>query len=272
MERLKKYLATLIPQGLCVAFSGGVDSSVVLKLACEEGRKLNKNVYAVTFDTKLHPKADLGVSQRIAKEVGAVHYSISVNELDNPYVLQNPVDRCYHCKRHLFQQLKAFCAERQITHIVDGTNVDDLGQYRPGIKALGELGILSPLAQCSITKEQVREMARVLGLSVSNRPSSPCLATRLPYGTAIDFSVLEQIEKGEQALKQLGFAVNRIRLHGDIARIEVEPSLFPQALAQSDAIITTLKLLGFVYITLDLEGFRSGSMDIHIENRGPYGY
>lgn len=264
MERLRLKLNTLVNEGVCIAFSGGVDSSILLQIACEEGKKLDKPVYAVTFETKLHPCADLAVAQQVAQETGALHHVIAVNELDNPAILQNPIDRCYHCKRHLFSTLVDFAKAHNLPHIIDGTNADDLTVYRPGIGALKELGIVSPLAELGITKAQVRDLASALHLSVSNRPSAPCLATRLPYGTPIDFAILHRIDLGETYLKTMGFAINRLRLHGDIARIEIPVANFPDFLAKQAHIVLKLKELGFPYVTLDLEGFRSGSMDIHI--------
>lgn len=271
MERLRTKLHTLVDAGVCIAFSGGVDSSVLLQIACEQGRIMGKPVYAVTFETKLHPCADLGVAQRVAQETGAQHHVISVNELDNPLILKNPVDRCYHCKKYLFSSLVAFANDKGLSHIVDGTNADDLTVYRPGIGALKELGICSPLAELGYTKVQVREMATALGLSVSNRPSAPCLATRLPYNTPIDFATLRRIDCGETYLKDLGFVTNRIRLHGDIARIEIPLEAFSCFLSQQGKIVQKLKEVGFPYVTLDLEGFRSGSMDIHIHKEMTHG-
>ncbi|WP_409969490.1 ATP-dependent sacrificial sulfur transferase LarE [Bengtsoniella intestinalis] len=264
MDALRRTLHTMVAEGACIAFSGGVDSSILLQISCQEGKKLGKPVYAVTFETKLHPCADLAIAQSVAQETGAIHHVIAVNELDNPAMLQNPIDRCYQCKKYLFATLVDFAKQHHLPHIIDGTNADDLTVYRPGIKALRELGIVSPLAELGISKAQVRDLASAMGLSVSNRPSAPCLATRLPYNTPIDFDTLHQIDLGETYLKDMGFAVCRIRLHGDIARIEIPKADFPQFLAKQEPIVLHLKHLGFPYVTLDLEGFRSGSMDIHL--------
>lgn len=264
MEKLREKIKDLLENGLCVAFSGGVDSSLLLKIACEQAKEQNLDVYAVTFETKLHPCADVEIAKKVAKNVGAIHKIIQVNELDNVEILQNPVDRCYKCKKYLFENLVDFAKENGIKNIIDGTNFDDLSQYRPGIRALKELEIISPLADLKITKEQVREYAKMLDLSVSNRPSAPCLATRLPYNTTIDFELLSQIDLGENYLKEQGFLVNRIRVHKDIARIEIKKQDFAKFIEKSDEITQKLKELGFVYITLDIEGFRSGSMDIYV--------
>ena len=249
--RLVNYMKELGEKDLCVAFSGGVDSSVILRAACEAAAANGKSVYAVTFETKLHPKADLPQAQRVAKEAGAIHHVIYVNELDNEEMLNNPENRCYLCKKYLFQNLLAFAAEKGIDTIMEGNNADDLHVYRPGTKAVKELGVLSP---------QVREIAADMGLSCASRPSSPCLATRLPYGTPISFELLERVDAGEQWMKEQGFPIVRLRVHGDILRIEIEKERFADFIAMSDQITAKMKELGFAYITLDAEGFRSGSM------------
>lgn len=262
---LKKEISILIEEGICIAFSGGVDSSLILKIASDEARSNGKYVNAVTFDTKLHPVADILISKMVAEEMGAIHRIIKINELDNEDIIENPIDRCYKCKKNLFENLIVFAKQNNLKHIVDGTNADDLKEYRPGLKALSELNIISPLAKLGITKKEVREMAKILGVSVSSRPSTPCMATRLPYNTKIEFHILEKIEKGEEYIKSLGFNVVRLRLHNDIVRIEIQKKEFMNFIEKRDIIINYLKKLGFVYITLDLEGFRSGSMDVYLK-------
>lgn len=263
-KRLLNYMREVCRRDVCVAFSGGVDSSVILRAACEAAAAYGTTVYAVTFETRLHPKADLPEAKRAAAKAGAVHHVIYVNELDNPAILDNPVDRCYLCKKYLFEHLLTFAREKGVDTVLEGNNADDLQVYRPGVRAVRELGVHSPLAELGITKAQVREIAAEMGLSSANRPSSPCLATRLPYGTAISFELLERIDKGEQWMQQQGFAVVRLRVHGDILRIEIQKEQFAEFLAKSDIITAKMKELGFIYITLDMEGFRSGSMDVHI--------
>lgn len=267
MKKINEYIKPLVKGGICVAFSGGVDSSLILQVACEEARKEKQEVYAVTFETKLHPKADLEIARKIAGEVGAIHHVVYVNELENDKILQNPEDRCYHCKKYLFEELIKYAETVGLSYILDGTNYDDLSQYRPGIRALQELGILSPLVELEITKKEVRQLAEERGISVSNRPSTPCLATRLPYGTTIDFEVLSMVEEGEKFLKGKGFLVNRIRVHGDIARIEIHKEQFQEMLDIYNEVVLALSQIGFIYVTLDLEGFRSGSMDVHLQNK-----
>lgn len=266
-KQLMDYMRGVCHTDVCVAFSGGVDSSVILQAACQAAAESGKTVYAVTFETRLHPKADLPEAQRVAAEAGAVHHVIYVNELDNQAILNNPVDRCYLCKKYLFEHLLAFAREKGVDTVLEGNNADDLLVYRPGVRAVRELGVKSPLAELGITKSQVREIAAEMGLSSAGRPSSPCLATRLPYGTKISFELLERIDDGEQWMQRQGFAVVRLRVHGDILRIEIPKERFADYLAQADAVTAKMKSLGFTYITLDMEGFRSGSMDVHVNRQ-----
>ena len=264
-DDLKNKISELVRSGACIAFSGGVDSSLILRLAADAGRELGKDVHAVTFETRLHPVSDVEVSRRVAKEMGAVHTIIKVDEFDNKDLLKNPVNRCYICKKMLFTNLLDYAKENGLKYVIDGTNADDHMVYRPGIKALSELGVISPLAILGITKAEVREFAGSLGISVASRPSAPCMATRLPYNTEVSFELLKNIEDGEEFIKGLGFGIVRLRIHGETARIEVPADDFIKLLEYRDQIISRLKSLGFTYITLDIEGFRSGSMDIGID-------
>ena len=262
---LKNEIFKLVEDGVCIAFSGGVDSSLILKIACEAGKKLNKQIYAVTFETRLHPVSDLKISKKLASEMGALHEIVQINEFENENILKNPVDRCYQCKKMLFENLLQFAKNHNLKHILDGTNADDLKEYRPGVKILDEFGIRSPLAEQGITKSEIRELAEILKISVSARPSTPCLATRLPYNTQISFELLKNIEKGEEFIKSLGFKDVRLRIHNDIVRIEINEEDLVKLIAKRKEINNYLKKMAFVYITLDLEGFRSGSMDIYIK-------
>ena len=263
--RLEQMMADYAKEDICLAFSGGVDSSLLLKVAAEAAGKTGKTVYAVTFDSRLHPSCDLEIAARVAKELGGAHKVVSVNELEQEEIRFNPVNRCYLCKKKLFQSLKDFAREKNIPYIMDGTNEDDLHVYRPGIKALRELGIISPLAELHITKAQVKELASWYGISVASRPSAPCMATRLPYNTEIDYDILNRIGKGEKFVSSLVKGNVRLRLHKDIVRIEVDQRGMGDLMEKSREIISYLKELGFTYITMDLEGFRSGSMDVGIE-------
>lgn len=264
-KRLEQTMAEYAKEDICLAFSGGVDSSLLLKVAADAAGKTGKNVYAVTFDSRLHPSCDLEIAARVAKELGGIHKVVSVNELEQKEIRFNPVNRCYLCKKKLFQSLKDFAQEQNIPYIMDGTNEDDLHVYRPGIKALRELGIISLLAELHITKAQVKELAAWYGISVASRPSAPCMATRLPYNTEINYDVLSLVGRGEEFVSSLVKGNVRLRLHKDIVRMEVDREAMGELMEKSGEIISYLKELGFTYITMDLEGFRSGSMDVGIE-------
>lgn len=265
LQKLQRAFAEFAKEDICLAFSGGVDSSLLLKLACSATEETGHKVYAVTFNTRLHPSCDLDIASRVAGELHAVHEVIVIDELEQEEIRNNPVNRCYLCKKKLFIALKKFAEDRGISRVFDGTNEDDLHVYRPGIQALKELGIISPLAYFHITKEEVKEFASYYHLSVASRPSTPCMATRLPYNTRIDYDLLAQIEKGEDFLRKLIGGNVRLRLHRDIVRIETDKTSFEIIFRQYEMIVSNLKKLGFQYITLDLEGFRSGSMDVNID-------
>lgn len=269
-KKLAKLLAELTKEDVCLAFSGGVDSSMLLKALVDGAARTGKKVYAVTFDTRLHPSCDLKIAQQVAEELGGLHKVISVDELEQEEIRCNPVNRCYLCKRHLFLGLKEFAKERGIRHILDGTNEDDMHMYRPGIQALKELGIISPLAELHITKAEVKALAAEYGISVASRPSTPCMATRLPYNTEIDYKILDRIAAGEAYLRELIPGNVRLRLHGEIVRIEVDPEQIPVLVDQQEQVTAYLKSLDFRYITVDLEGFRSGSMDDKILRKTEY--
>ncbi len=265
-DKLLSQIQTYAKTDTVLAFSGGVDSALLLCLLSHACRETGRQVYAVTFHTALHPQADLKIARQLARSMDVSHHVLEVNEFENPRILENPPDRCYHCKKMLFEKLWEFARERQIDVVLEGSNKDDLNVYRPGLRAVRELGVKSPLAQCGISKAQVRQMAAEYGLFVASRPSVPCLATRLPYGTSIDTQLLAQIDKGERFLRELDFGDVRIRVHGDVARLEIKPEDFPRLLACRQEILRQLKKLDLHYLTLDLEGFRSGSMDAALIN------
>lgn len=261
-ELLETRVGELVREDVCLAFSGGVDSSLLLKITSRAAARTKKKVYAVTFDSRLHPACDLEIAKGVAGELGGVHEIITVDELEQEDIRHNPVNRCYLCKRHLFTKLKEFAASRGIVRILDGTNEDDMHMYRPGIQALKELEVISPLAELHITKAEVKEMAAFYGISVASRPSTPCMATRLPYNTEIDYETLAKIGEGEAGLRTLVPGNIRLRLHGDVVRLETDKAAFQRVMEWQEEITDILKRLGFAYITLDLEGFRSGSMDV----------
>ena len=194
---LKAYLFDLAQNDLAVAFSGGVDSSLLLFLCCEAAKENGTKVTAVTMQTRLHPHGDVDIACQVAEEAGANHIVIQLDELDNADIRMNPEDRCYRCKRLLFSKLQKKASEMGVSSVVEGTNADDQQTYRPGIRALRELGILSPLAQFGITKVEVRQMAQEMGVSVSKRASTPCMATRFPYNTQLDYETMGLVAEAE---------------------------------------------------------------------------
>ncbi len=276
-EKEKQLAAVMDEYGkepVCLAFSGGVDSSLLLKLACAAARRHGTKVWAVTFDTMLHPVCDLENARKVAKEMDAAHVVLSVDELEQEELRNNPVNRCYLCKRRLFLRLQEFAGEKGCSLLLDGTNADDLKEYRPGLAALKELGVKSPLAACGLTKKEVKALAGKYGISAASRPSAPCMATRLPYGARLDYDLLKRIEEGEEFLKKELFSEGkpgnvRLRVHGDTARLETDARQFAAVLEKKERIAKRLKELGFTYITLDLEGFRSGSMDVKVKASTP---
>lgn len=246
---------------VAVAFSGGADSALLLKMAVVHGTENGSSVVAITADTKLHPAGDEAVARRVAEETGAEHRVLKICELDLAQIAENPVDRCYHCKKFLFEAIRKEAEKVKAAEVLEGTNTDDLKQYRPGLRAVAELGIRSPLKEAGLTKEDVRKLAKEYGISVANRPSAPCLATRFPYGDGLTGEKLRKVEQGENYLKNLGLYNVRLRVHRDIARIEIDLCDMGTFLDRREEVVRNLKELGYRYVTLDLEGFRSGSMD-----------
>ena len=267
MLALKARLLELAANDIMVAFSGGVDSSLLLAMSCEAAKEKGTKVTAVTMHTRMHPNGDVDIARRVAEEAGAQHLVIHIDELEDAGIRMNPVDRCYRCKRHLFGKLQEKAAELGASCVIEGTNEDDLHAYRPGIRALRELGILSPLAELGITKSEVRRMAQEMGISVAERPSTPCMATRFPYNTPLDYDMMSRVDEAETWLREQGFRNVRLRIHGDVARLETDGGDMGKLLLIRKEVVERLKAMGFAYITLDLEGFRSGSMDIHIKER-----
>ena len=261
-ENLEQWMADHVKEGICIAFSAGVDSSLLLKLACDAGKAAGVPIWAVTFSTKLHPHGELEDARQAAAELGAEHIVLEVDERSQEGIQNNPPDRCYICKKYLFTNLLATAEKVGAKCVVEGTNEDDLHVYRPGIRAVRELHVNSPLALFHLTKAEVRALAAELGVQSASKPSAPCLITRLPYNTKVDFAVLEKVGMGEEYLKEKGLKNVRLRLHGDVIRIEVERSAMKTVLEMAEDVVSYIKGLGFCYVTLDLEGFRSGSMDL----------
>lgn len=270
-EALRKKIGGYVGAGITVAFSGGVDSALLCKVACMEAGAAHP-VYAVTVQTRLHPAKDLEEARQAAEEFGALHRALQIDELAESGMENNPVNRCYLCKKSIFGKIKELAQEFGAGVVLEGTNADDLLEYRPGIQAVKELQIFSPLAECGLTKAEIRELAAHLDIPAANRPSVPCLATRLPYGTRISYELLGRIDEGERYLRGLGFYNVRLRVHewtdGDkkeagrwLARIEVDAEDISRLLVHRKELTHKVKKLGFDLVTVDLEGFRSGSMD-----------
>lgn len=259
---LQELQAELEPCGrLLVAFSGGVDSSVVVAAAA--GALGKGNVLAVTADSETLPESELAQARLLAVSMGVRHAVVETRELDNEEFCDNSSDRCYHCKSELWQKLGKLAASESIAAMADGVNAEDSGDFRPGIRAGDEAGVMHPLAKIGATKEQVRLLARELGLSNWDKPAQACLSSRFPYGSTITTEGLRRVEQAEEFLRSLGLSQCRVRDYGDTARIEAATADLPGLASQPrrDEIVTALKALGYKYVTIDLEGFRSGSMN-----------
>lgn len=264
-QKLQKQMLVYAQGDMLVAFSGGVDSSLILKLAVQAAAKTGHKVYGIMVHTMLHPMGEVEDARVTAEQIGAEFRVLEIDELQGADILDNPVDRCYRCKKYLFHNLIEEGKKLGVSAMMEGTNEDDLHVYRPGLRAIRELGIHSPLAEAGMTKAEVRKLAGELDVSVSNKPSMPCLATRFPYGTRISYEAMQKVEEGEAFVRSLGFYNVRLRIHNDVARIEVDVNEMPRLLEYCEQIVAKLKNLGYDYITVDLEGFRSGSMDLHIK-------
>lgn len=265
MQDLATYLSDHTDGGVALAFSGGVDSSLLLHALLRRQKQKPFPLLAYYFRTPLHTEEETQDAIRTAREAGAELVEMSFDPLQLPALRHNPHDRCYHCKGHIFSHMKQDAAKRGLRIIMDGTNADDHKQYRPGLRALRELGVLSPLAAVGMSKADVRALAAEWGLTCSGKPSAPCLATRFDYGAEITADAVRRVEEGEKLLHRL-FPNQpvRLRVHGaaqDLARLELPQQLMPQALSAAGEIVSHLRALGFHHITLDLQGFRSGSMD-----------
>jgi uncharacterized protein len=248
-------------KSVLVAFSGGVDSSLVLAMSLSLLGK--KNTFAVTAQSESLAERELTAAKKLAENMGAEHLILRTHEMDAPEYRANPTNRCYHCKSELYSKLSSIAKEKNIAHIVNGINQDDLGDHRPGIVAAKEFGVVSPLAHAGFNKNDIRELSRQIGLSNWEKPAMPCLSSRVPYGEPVSPEKLSMIERAEDLLLSLGFTELRVRHHGDIARIELKSNDMPRILQESVAAIVQerFKQIGFKFVTLDLEGFRSGRLN-----------
>lgn len=256
LEKLKTIIKAT--DGAVVAFSGGVDSTLLLKVAAEV---LGDNVIGVTANSETYPKRELEEAKLFAEAQGIRHIVIETLELEIEGFADNPPDRCYYCKHELFSKLTDIAKENGIKYVLDGSNHDDKNDHRPGMRAAKQLGVVSPLKQAEMTKEDIRELSKEYGLGTWNKPSFACLSSRFPYGTKITPDKLAVIGEAEDFIRELGFKELRVRHHDTIARIEVGKADLGRIVTFAEVITEKLKALGFLYVTLELSGYKTGSMN-----------
>ncbi|UCC45829.1 MAG: ATP-dependent sacrificial sulfur transferase LarE [Candidatus Zixiibacteriota bacterium] len=258
LARLRDILQDL--DSALLAFSGGVDSSFLLKVAHD---MLGEKVVAVTSDSETMARPELQLAQSMAKSIDCKHILIKTNEMCDPDFVANSPDRCFHCKKTLFGKLTELAREHNLKYVIEGSNIDDVSDYRPGFRAIEQYGVRSPLKEAGLTKDDIRVLSKSMGLSTWDKPAAPCLASRIPYGSEVTPEKLHRIEKSEEYLHSLGLRVVRVRDHGAVARIEAPPENLPMLIdpAKSAEISDSLKSFGYQYVAVDLKGFRSGSLN-----------
>jgi len=257
-EKLFSILAKM--RRVIVAYSGGTDSAY---LAWASNQVLGDDAVAITADSASIPESHKRDAEAFARECGFRHEYVETHEFDNPDYVKNAPDRCYHCKDELFTVLDRVAKERGVEHIVYGVNVDDLGDYRPGQRAAKLHEVDAPLVEAELTKAEIRELSKLATLSTWDRPAAACLSSRIPYGTPVTVERIKTVERGEEAIKALGFRHFRVRLHGQLVRIEIAQDELERALTieMAQAFVAIFKPLGFHYVTVDLEGYRQGSLN-----------
>lgn len=250
-----------------IAYSGGVDSTLLLKAAAISGAK---DILAITSSSASMPRSDLSLAKEIALSLGVMHRTIYTAELEDENYKRNSPDRCYYCKKELFGRLKEIAAEGGYIYILDGTNVDDLNDWRPGMKAAREMDVISPLLEAGLCKAEIRTLSKRLRLPTWNKPSAPCLSSRFPYGEKISASALRMVDRAEEYIRKTGIRECRVRSHAGLARIEVHFSDLPVLIKDGirEELVTYLESLGYSQVTLDLRGFRSGSANEHLTEDG----
>jgi uncharacterized protein len=258
LEQLRALFAEM-GQAL-IAYSGGIDSTLVAKIAYDV---LSDRALAITAESPSLLPEDLEDARIQAAEIGIAHQVVQTHEMDNPNYTSNPVNRCYFCKSELHDTLKPLALKRGYPYVVDGVNADDLSDYRPGIQAAKERGARSPLAEAGVTKAEVRELSKLLGLPWWDKPAQPCLSSRFPYGEEITVGKLQRVGRAERYLRNLGWQNLRVRSESDTARIELLPDQIKDFVLKTDlpALVSALQSYGFLYVTLDLEGYRSGKLN-----------
>jgi TIGR00268 family protein len=258
LDRLKEDIRNM--GSLAVSFSGGVDSTFLLKVAADV---LGDQALAVTARSSTYPEREYREAEAFAKDLGVRHIVIDSEELDIDGYAENPVNRCYYCKHELFEKVKETARQNGIRYVADGSNLDDLGDYRPGMQAVKELEVVSPLKAAEMTKDDIRLLSKEMGLPTWNKPAFACLASRFPYGQKITREKLAMVDKAEQFLLDLGFRQVRVRHHGDLARVEVGPDERSRFFNEEfmEKVYAEFKKIGFTYVTLDMKGYRTGSMN-----------